>query len=304
MNPMKLCALGPKGTNGHQAAVIAQKLLTTNSHSAWSTTPLEIDFCDRNASVLEAVVNRGGFGVVPVENSTAGYVADVIKGFWLTHPHAKDVVVIGEIDLPVEHCLLVHQHVSHLHVITHVASHPQAIEQCFGSLARWVPSATRLPVASTALAAKMVSESDPPYAIAAIASSFAAKEWGLKVPLEHIEDASDNTTRFHIVANTTGRFSGMPVTGNDRTAIIFETPDVSGALVAALNTISVGGVNLSSIHSIPLGTPGRFAFYCEFNRHRLDPEGSAILTRLHTLTHRLIILGSFPQGIKANGGVK
>lgn len=303
MNPMKLYALGPKGTNGHHVAQIA--IDSFKQHHPYIcypylNRPINLEFSQRNQDVLSVVCAEGHLGVVPIENSEEGLVSDVIKGFWLSSQDVARVCVIGEIELPIQHCLLAHPDAD-VAGITQVMSHPQALGQCSTYLDTYLPSCNRIPVSSTAQAARMVSESKYPHTSIAIASLFAAEVYGLKIVVQGVENTPHNATRFHIVAPAKG---AMSVELHNRTALIFETPDVSGALVAALNTISVGGVNLSSIHSISLGTPGRFAFYCEFDRHQNDLVGSAILTRLKTLTNRLIVLGSFPQGAKRNGGVK
>jgi prephenate dehydratase len=126
--------------------------------------------------------------------------------------------------------------------------------------------------------------------VGVIASKLAAEVYGLKILHPRIvEGVSQNTTRFHVLGPR-----GVYPTGTDRTAIIFETPDVSGALVDVLSAIRPGGVNLSSI---PIG-PDKFAFYCEFDRHAESVTGQKIIKRLHTLTSRLIVLGSFPQAPK------
>lgn len=286
---MKIYALGPKGTNGHQVAEIASRLLQKHPYNF--TGSLDIQFCDRNVDVFGAVIKHGDFGVVPIENSSEGLVGEVVKGFWLKNQTPKAVSVIAEINLPVRHCSLRHPKAVVLSEGVQVFSHSQAFGQCAEYLCQH-NRYNQIPVSSTALAARMVAESKPPHDCMAIASLFAGKMYGLVTADVDIHDSPDNTTRFHVISRT--EYLITPESSS-RTAIIFETPDVPGALVSVLNTISGGGVNLSSIHSIPLGVPGKFAFYCEFDRHFFSREGSAILNRLNTLVSRLIVLGSFPQ---------
>ncbi|MEK9132004.1 MAG: prephenate dehydratase domain-containing protein [Patescibacteria group bacterium] len=299
---MKMCFLGPLGTNSHEFALRAKKFLESKQppYAEYVNVDIELCPCKTNTEVLAMASREQCLGVVALENSTGGLV-DETKQFWLQSDTVNPLTcVIGEFRLSVEHHLLAPAHVTDVSQLTAVMSHPQALLQC-SRFFDTNPTIEKLTSTSTAAAAKTVSEMRVAQMVGAIAPRLSAEIYGLPILMGHLENSLRNTTRFHLLAP---RPSPIYPTGTDRTAIIFETPDVSGALVDALNTIRPGGINLSSIHSIPLGEEDKFAFYCEFNRHRLDPEGSAILTRLQTLTSRLIVLGSFPQETKRNGGVK
>ncbi|MEN9613808.1 MAG: P-protein [Candidatus Parcubacteria bacterium] len=292
---MEMCFLGPLGTNSHEVAEKVRSLFEDKKppYSAYVHTTLVNRLCESNTEVLLTASNQQCLGVIALENSTAGLV-DETKRFWLDRSGGLKRVtnVIGEFHLPVEHCLLAHPSITGVSQLTAVMSYPHALAQCRNFLDAH-KHLERIPSASTAAAAKLVSERPDAVTTGVIASRLAATIYGLKIMQDHIEDSRDNVTRFHILGP-----SMVYPTGNDRTAIIFEIPDVSGALVDVLSAIRPGGVNLSSIHSIPLGVEDRFAFYCEFDRHHLDPRGEAIITRLETLTSRLIVLGSFPQSQK------
>jgi prephenate dehydratase len=194
-------------------------------------------------------------------------------------------MVVGELHLPIRHCLLVRpaRHAPH---ITAVVSHPQALAQCRTFIEQQKIS-TRIPVASTAGAALMVAREEYDHRTAAIASELAAELNGLRVLHRDIQDSSDNATRFHLVGQ-----QPMAPTGCDRTAIIFEVPNAPGSLAKVLQTMA--NVNLSSIHSVPLQR-GEYAFYCEFDQHRTTPAGARIMNALTDVVTRLTVLGSFPQ---------
>lgn len=289
---MKLFVLGPAGTNGHEVA----KRMVLSKPGDWSFDQIDLEFCVTNVEILKSAQHQAGLGVVPIENSTAGLVGDVIKGYWLKQPKRPLLSVIGEFQLPVEHYLLVRQNISHVSQLTAVMSHQQALDQCSGNLTR-LGINVRIPAKSTAGAARDVATDDRLATTGALASRFAADTYGLKILEPSLEDYSDNATRFHVVSG-----SLTNPTGCDRTAIIFWVPNKPNALVSALLCISMGGINMTSTHSIPLGSPGEFAFYVEFECHQNDSDGRGVFSRLRTITHEIMVLGSFPRNIPEKKG--
>lgn len=284
---MKILALGPAGTHGHEAAkiIIGQK--------QWHEG-IEIEFCERNVEILKGVEQERCLGIAPIENTTAGLVTEVIKGYWMKQQLPPTIRVIAELTLPIEHHLLVHPSVQSLEQITDVVSHPQALQQCASNLDK-LGIKRRRPSQSTAAAAAEITSLDSYKAHAALASRFAAEVYNLKVIQEHIEDIRGNQTRFHVL----GHESVAP-TGNDRTALLFRVIDKPRSLLNALWAISADDANMSSIHSIPLGLKGHYAFYCEFDCHLETPKGQGILNRLRTVADNIIVLGSFPQDYFGN----
>lgn len=281
-------ALGPEGTNGHEVAKKAAVLLRK------SYSMFDIEFCSRNIEVLKRAQAARCLGVVPVENSSAGLVGEVVREFWLEEGERAGLQVIGEIELPVQHVLLVHPRLIDLNDITLVVSHQQALDQCRGRLQELLPGVPVKPEKSTAFAAQLVAQ-DPNYrTAAALASSFAGEFYALKLLRYRMEDFKGNTTRFHIVGP-----DSVIATGMDRTAIIFSTviPDRPGALLRALEKISLEGVNITSIHSIPRGMPGLYAFYCEFDQHVETDIGHKVMEGLSQkdVTERIVVLGSYPR---------
>ncbi len=288
-----LC-LGPKGTNGHEAAMVAIKRLFGDPED-W-----QIEFCDRNGDILEKVAGGDVYGVVPIENSSEGLVGEVVKGFWIKEMARRRAIhVIGEIHFLIEHQLLVRQEVGETRQISEVMSHPQALGQCAETL-RWLGISKTIPTTSTAFAAQSISTSPSFIATAAIASKFAAQTYGLKTLQANIEDTPGNTTRFHIIHSQ--RSEGV-LEEKARTAVIFKTANEPAALLHVLWSIAASGVNMSSIHSIPLGLPGKYAFYCEFDEHVETTKGGQIMARMETVVDDIIVLGSYPQSLPEKGGV-
>ena len=153
-------------------------------------------------------VNRGHaeFGVVPVENSTDGRVADTLDMFTRLR-----VRICGEVQLRIHHTLLARCPRSE---VVEVYSKPQALSQCRNWLVRHLPAARTIEIASTATAAQLAQ--DKPGA-AAIASIQAGVHYGLNVLAENIEDNQDNVTRFAVIGE-----QSAPRTGHDKMATMFE----------------------------------------------------------------------------------
>src|SRR5207249_5688713 len=139
------------------------------------------------AAVFEEV-NRShaDFGVVPLENSTDGRVADTLDMF-LRLPQLK---VSAEVRLRIHHNLLAN---CEQQEIRRVYSKPQALSQCRNWLSKNVPHASLHEVASTATAAELA-QREP--GAAAVASRQAAVKYGLRILFSDIEDSPYNETRF------------------------------------------------------------------------------------------------------------
>lgn len=284
---MRILALGPAGTNGHEAAKQAAERFD------WSDA--EIIFCDRNVDLLKKLgAGAGDAAVVPIENGQSGLVVETMHGFWLNQDEeGKTPQVIGEIYLPIEHCLLAKKG-TRLEEIKKVISHPQALAQCAQYLEK-KGLKIKEPAASTAGAAKFVSESLEP--IAAIASPFAAEIYGLEILEQNVADYTDNVTRFQILT----RPEDVPAVTDKTsdfsydTAVVFWVKDEPGSLYHALGAINSAKSNMSSIHSIPLGKPGTYAFYAEFAGHAGFGLGEAIIKLMRQSSDKLIVLGSWKK---------
>jgi len=131
--------------------------------AAWFGDDAPARGCPAFSGVFDAVA-RGECiaGVVPVENSLAGSVLEVWDLLL-----ARDLHVVGELHLPVRHCLLAAAGTP-LEQVTEAYSHPQALAQCAPFLDEHgiAPRASH----NTAVAARELSERPRPGA-AAIASA-------------------------------------------------------------------------------------------------------------------------------------
>jgi chorismate mutase/prephenate dehydratase len=232
------------------------------------------------AAVFEEV-HRGhcDFGLVPVENSTDGRIADTLDMF------TRLPVRIGAaIDLKIHHFLLGKCPRSD---VKEVYSKPQAISQCRNWLAKHLPAARTIEVTSTSTAAQLAA--DKPGA-AAIASLQAGVHYNLDVLAENIEDNPENVTRFAVIGGERPRR-----TGNDRTALLFQVENRPGALEEALKIFKRCRLNLTWIESFPIpGTTRSYLFFVEMEAYETDLRFRRAIAALQKKSLRLEILGSFP----------
>lgn len=232
------------------------------------------------AAVFEEV-NRGhsNFGLVPIENSTDGRIADTLDMFT-----RLAVRICGEVELEIHHTLLGKCPRTE---IKEVYSRPQALSQCRNWLAKHLPAARTIEVTSTSTAAQLALEKP---GAAAIASLEAGVHYGLDVLAERIEDNPSNTTRFAVIGEqSSGR------TGNDKTAMMFQTEHRFGALADALLIFKRNRLNLTWIESFPVpGSERAYLFFVELEGHETDARVRRATAALQRKTLRLEILGSCP----------
>lgn len=232
------------------------------------------------------IVNRGqaDMGLVPIENSTDGRIADTLDMF--TRLPLK---ICAEVSLRIHHHLLAQCAQGE---IRRVYSKPQALSQCRNWLSVNLPQAEMKEVASTTTAVQLARQE--PFA-AAVASRQAAVAHGLCIVCSDIEDRENNVTRFAIVGHQMGER-----TGNDKTTIMFQIADRAGALCDALATLKRNGVNMSWIESFPAKGNGKtqeYLFFVDLVGHLNDARIKRSLAILEKKTQRLVTLGTYPRGL-------
>jgi chorismate mutase/prephenate dehydratase len=233
------------------------------------------------AAFEEILRGQATFAVVPIENSTDGRIVDTLSRFART-----PVQICGEVLLPVHHCLLAR---GQRNQIQEVQSKPQALSQCRNWLSEHLPEARLVEVPSTAVAAAAAAGNDT---IAAIASREAGIHHGCQIIAENIEDNTQNVTRFAVIGNQPN-----PMTGNDKTAVMFELSHQPGALADAMQVFKTHGVNLTWIESFPLpDRPSEYLFFIEFDGHQDSDTVVETLALLKEYTKRLDLLGSYSKG--------
>jgi chorismate mutase / prephenate dehydratase len=268
--PLTVAYLGPPGTFTHMAACRAFGLAAHYVEA--NTIPGVFDAVERG---------RVTYGVVPIENSTEGGVT-----FTYDSLLDGDLMIRQELVLDVAQCLIGQS--DDLGGIARVYSHPQALAQCRNWLAKNLPNAQLVVSPSTTLAAREAA-SDP--SSAAVASRMAAEISGLLVLRESIQDHAQNATRFVILAK-----SDAPPTGDDKTTVVFSTPDERGALRGVLEVFDQESINLSRIESRPSRNKlWEYVFFTDLEGHRSDPKIDRSLGRLAQTCRMTKVLGSYPR---------
>jgi chorismate mutase / prephenate dehydratase len=271
--PLTIAYLGPPGTYTEAAAI------KQFGHFAGTRALASIDEVFR-----EVESENAHYGVVPVENSTEGMVNHTLDCFM-----DSPVLICAEVELPIHHALLVHPKAGD-QPVTEIVSHAQSLAQCRGWLDAHYPGVPRTPVNSNAEAARLVS--DRPGA-AAIAGEMAAERYGLRILARHIEDHSDNKTRFLVI----GRQRVGP-SGHDKTSILVSTRNEPGALYKILEPFHRHGVSLTRIETRPAksGT-WSYVFFIDFDGHQSDSAIEAMLDEVHQVALEVRSLGSYPQAV-------
>jgi len=243
----------------------------------------EVKPCRDLTEVFESVDKQEvPVGVVPVENSLEGSVNQTYDLF-LTH----NLKVSGEIIIRISHCLIANPSTS-LEAVKTVYSHPQALAQCRSFLERL--GSDLIPTYDTAGSVKMLKEKGLKDA-AAVASEKAAEIYGMKILAREIEDTPTNYTRFFVISK-----NDSPITGKDKTSIIFAATHTPGALYHALGEFAKRDINLAKIESRPTKQkPWEYNFYLDFEGHRTEENCTVALKALEKYATFIKILGSYPR---------
>lgn len=232
-------------------------------------------------TMKEMEEGRADYAVLPIENSTAGFV---ISNYDLLAKY--DNYIVGEVYVPVDHMLLGMPDAS-LDDIKTVYSHNQALMQCseyLNSHKDW----TQVSVLNTAAAAKAVME-EGDKTQAAVASQVAGELYGLKILASAINNEKGNTTRFIIL-------SKEPVyeTRASKVSVTFEVPHVSGSLYNILGNFIFNGVNMMMIESRPIpDKPFEYRFFVDIEGNLSDASVQNALTGIRAEASSMKILGNY-----------
>lgn len=271
-SPMKVAFLGPKATFSHLATM--QQFGLSAELVPLKSIPAVFEEVEKEKAL---------YGVVPVENSTEGVISHTLDMFV-----DSGLKITAEILLEVHHDLL--SRTGRLEDIKKVYSHVQPIAQCRQWLEDNLPGIPVVDVASTAVAAQIVSED---YSAAAIASELAATLYDLKVVRSRIEDQVNNFTRFLVVSR-----KGCERSGNDKTSVLFSVKDEPGILCRMLEPFAKRGINLSKIESRPFKKKAwEYIFFLDLFGHSSEPQVAEALEELRLCCQFLKILGSYPRSM-------
>ena len=224
---------------------------------------------------------KADYAVLPIENSTAGIVADIYD--LLTE---YSLFIVGEQIIRADHVLLGLPGTS-VEDIQTVYSHPQGLAQCSKFL-EGHPAWKTVKAENTAGAAKMVHE-EQNRTYAAIASREAGEVFGLQILAENICHNDRNVTRFIIVSRN-------PVYEKHagKISIFFELPHASGTLYNMLSHIIYNGLNMTKIESRPIpGKTWEYRFFVDFEGNLEDSAVKNALRGLEAEANRMRVLGCY-----------
>ncbi len=264
-----------------------QGCLGAYSDLACRTTRPEMDtlpcrsFEDTFAAVRDG---KAALGMIPIENSIAGRVADIHHLMPNSGLH-----IIGEHFQRVEHHLLAVKG-ARIEDITHVHSHIHALNQC----RHLISELGMEPVVSvdTAGAAQEIAASgDKTRAV--IASELAGEVNGLVSLKANIEDTERNTTRFLIMSKEP--ITPHPKAGPCLTTFVFRVRNVPASLFKALGGFATNGVNMTKLESYMAGSQFVAAqFYADIEGHPEHRNVRLAMEELAFFTREVNILGTYP----------
>ena len=244
----------------------------------------EIMYCKTWENVFAAVESGiCRFGVLPIENSTAGSV-NKIYDLMMAHNFS----IVRSVRLKIAHSLLAPAGVK-ITDIREIYSHEQAINQC----AAFLKSMEHVKIhicENTAVAAKTVAESGRKD-VAALSSHACAALYGLQELASSVQDNGNNYTRFICISKNLEIYPGA-----DKTSIMMVTSNKPGSLYKVLSRFYALGINLIKLESRPI--PERdfeWMFYFDLDSQVYSDQFVRLLCELEGLCEKFKYLGSYSE---------
>jgi prephenate dehydratase len=271
-----------------QGRIAFQGELGANSHEACLAAfpDLEPVPCATFEEAFEAVKSGDcQLGMIPVENSIAGRVADVHHLL-----PSSGLKIVGERFKPIHFQLMANPGVK-LEDLKTVASMPIALAQCRKTVKRLKLRTEG--VGDTAGAARMLGQNPDPTR-AAISPALAAEIYGLEILARDIEDEHSNTTRF-LIMTAEAAPKPPPFTAPSITSITFKVRNIPAALYKAMGGFATSGVNISKLESYMEGGAWTATFFYAEADGRPEDRGLALaFEELGFFAEKFEILGVYP----------
>lgn len=234
-----------------------------------------------------AAIDKGfcRYGVIPLENSTAGSV-NAVYDLMMKY----DFRIVRSVRLKVDHNLLARRG-AEIDGIREIYSHEQAISQCADFLGT-LPGVRIVRCENTAAAAKLVAESDRTD-IAALSSRECMELYSLSCLKASVQDKGSNFTRFICISKEPEIYPGA-----DRTSLMMTLPHKPGSLYKLLSRFYALGINLNKLESRPL--PDRnfeFMFYFDLDTSVYSPQFMQLMGELDDTCESFSYLGSYSEVI-------
>jgi prephenate dehydratase len=270
--PMKVAFQGEPGANSHIAIVEAFP----------QAEPLP---CATFEDALAAISSGEAYlGMIPIENSIAGRVADIHHLLPTSGLH-----IIGEWFIPVHHQLMAPRG-ARIEDLKTIESHVHALGQCRRLIRKL--GVRSIVAADTAGSARIVAERGD-ISCGSLAPRLAAEIYGLDILAEDVEDESHNTTRF-VILSKDSKFAAQG-SGPIVTTFVFRVRNLPAALYKALGGFATNGVNMTKLESYMVD--GEFSatqFYADVDGHPDDRNLAFALEELQFFSRELRIVGVYP----------
>ncbi len=271
-----------------RAAVACQGVEGSNSQIACERlfrVPNELFFSSFDAvfNAIEKGLCR--YGVLPIENSTAGSVNAVYDLMMRHHFH-----IVRSVRVKIDHNLLARPGAK-LSGIREVYSHEQALNQC-GRFLQSLGNVKLITCENTAMAAKLVAESGRDD-VAALSTRSCERLYGLSCLADSVQDTGNNYTRFICITRDLEIYPGA-----DRTSLMMTLRHEPGSLYKVLSRFYALGINLTKLESRPL--PERnfeFMFYFDLENPVYDPAFLQLMGELGGISEEYTYLGSYSEVI-------
>ena len=268
-------------------SIAFQGELGANSHEACQAyfpdyTPVP---CLTFEEAFEAIKTGAcALGMIPVENSIAGRVADVHHLL-----PQSGLRIIGERFKPIHFNLMVNRGVT-LETVKTAVSMPIALYQCRESLKAL--GLRHEAAGDTAGAAKALAAHPDPTR-AAVSPALAAQIYGLDILARDIEDTHNNTARCLVM--TADRDAPAPADGVDAiTSFVFRVRNIPAALYKAMGGFATNGINMIKLESyMENGSFAATMFYVEVEGRPQDPPLARALEELTFFADHVEVLGSY-----------
>ncbi|MCQ2437622.1 MAG: prephenate dehydratase, partial [Clostridia bacterium] len=222
------------------------------------------------------------YGVLPIENSTAGSVTQVYD---LMERHS--FYIVNSCRLRVDHRLMRKRGATG--PIREIVSHEQALRQCSEFLAS-NPEYTSRPMANTAIAAEFAATTERDD-VAVICSKACAELYNLEVVRESVANVVNNSTRFICIARKPAIYKD-----SRKISIMFNLPHEAGSLNAIVSRLAIAGVSITKLESRPI--PGRefeFRFFFDLEADVHEPEIIKLLSEIEQRTEHFVFLGAYQE---------
>ncbi len=265
-----------QGIEGAYSQIAAEKLFELP----------QIEYFKSFEGVFEAIENGTcEYGVLPLENSTAGSVGKVYDLM-----RKKNFYIVRSFRLKIDHNLLAKKGLQ-IEDIKEVFSHEQAISQCSAFL-KANPQIKVTACPNTAMAARLAAETER-NDVAALSSRDCALLYGLSNLAANVQDNANNHTRFICISRKPEIYPGA-----DKTTLMMVAPHKPGALYVLLSHFFAHGINISKLESRPLPESDfEFLFYLDLDVSVYSPKLRMVLAELERQSEQFRYLGSYIEQI-------